>query len=266
MLPRLFIGSSAESLSAAQALKDYLKDLVDVRLWVKDVFAPSSYTLDELIQEATASDLAVLLFTPDDLVAIRSDLKDAVRDNVIFEYGLFAGRLGRERCFFVIPNSAKDLRIPSDLAGITALTYDSAVYRANQATSFRDVADKLRATIIECTTGDAGRRPLGGLWTQCWNVEGSTNFPPDNRSLAKVVHVANHVRAEWVSEGDTFVLEGIVDGRIITGTWRNRMQKAAYVGAFQLSVSTSGKRMTGKWLGHRENITNIEAGEWLWER
>lgn len=45
------------------------------------------------------------------------------RDNVMFELGLFMGRLGRSRTFIVC-NTSEQLRLPSDLAGVTIAKYD----------------------------------------------------------------------------------------------------------------------------------------------
>ena len=44
------------------------------------------------------------------------------RDNVIFELGLLMGALGRERVFILKPRNV-DIRIPSDLLGVTWLDY-----------------------------------------------------------------------------------------------------------------------------------------------
>jgi hypothetical protein len=49
-----------------------------------------------------------------------------VRDNVVFELGLFVGGIGRDRTFIVVPDNTPDLRLPSDLAGVTVGTYETS--------------------------------------------------------------------------------------------------------------------------------------------
>lgn len=48
--------------------------------------------------------------------------KGSPRDNIIFELGLFMGRLGRVRAILMEPREEK-VKLPSDLAGITTITY-----------------------------------------------------------------------------------------------------------------------------------------------
>ena len=54
---------------------------------------------------------------------MRDTVSQVVRDNVIFEFGLFIGKLGPEPVFFVIPRG-EELHLPSDLLGLTPLTFD----------------------------------------------------------------------------------------------------------------------------------------------
>ena len=68
-------------------------------------------------------DFAVLLLSPDDKVISRDTTSDAPRDNIVFELGLFMGALGHSRTFLVYPHGI-DIKIPTDLAGITPLTYE----------------------------------------------------------------------------------------------------------------------------------------------
>ena len=70
-------------------------------------------------------DFAIFVFTPDDPIEYKSQALITVRDNVIFEAGLFIGRIGTERVFFVKPRNANQLKLPSDLLGVIAGEYDS---------------------------------------------------------------------------------------------------------------------------------------------
>ena len=52
-------------------------------------------------------------------------MEPSVRDNVYFELGLFMGSIGPERCFIVMPRN-EAFHLPSDLAGITPVDYNSS--------------------------------------------------------------------------------------------------------------------------------------------
>jgi predicted nucleotide-binding protein len=121
--PRLFIGSSTEGLPIAREIQSALRnDPVDVIVWTDTVFGASRYLIEDLESQVKGADFAALVFGPDDSVTSRAATLDAPRDNVIFELGLFLGVLGRRRTFFVRPVGA-NLKIPSDLLGLTPLEY-----------------------------------------------------------------------------------------------------------------------------------------------
>lgn len=63
-----------------------------------------------------------MVLRAEDLVESRGQTQLAPRDNVMFELGLFMGTLGRERTFFVYSRDNPP-KLPSDLAGITAISY-----------------------------------------------------------------------------------------------------------------------------------------------
>jgi len=124
--PSLFIGSSSEGLGIAKELQVLLDDPCEVVLWSQGVFGLSQGTLESLVAALDQFDFAVLVLTPDDLVTSRDAAKQAPRDNVLFELGLFMGGLGRDRTFLVY-NRKASLKLPSDLAGVTAATFEPHV-------------------------------------------------------------------------------------------------------------------------------------------
>lgn len=144
--PRLFIGSSVESLSIARLIELHSKhDPIEVTLWTTGVFGPSSVTLDALTEQAVASDFALFVFGPDDKVTSREKESEAPRDNVIFELGLFIGELGIERTFFMKEHK-KDLKIPTDLLGITPISF---VSEADMSKALSPACTELRLQMIK---------------------------------------------------------------------------------------------------------------------
>lgn len=121
--PKLFIISSAESLHIADKVAALLDRDVFARVWKAGVFFAGGYPLDDLDAAVEESDFAVAVCEPDDFVESRGTRSPTIRDNVLFEAGLFMGRLSRSRTFLIHPR-IKDLKLPSDLSGLTLLSYE----------------------------------------------------------------------------------------------------------------------------------------------
>lgn len=122
-VPKLFVGSSKESLDVANAIRRGLpRDAVDVTVWTHGVFGPSEFPIESLERIAIHSDFAALVLGPDDRVVSRAQKTLAPRDNVVLELGLFIGAVGRRRVFLVRPRDL-DVKIPTDLLGIRPVEF-----------------------------------------------------------------------------------------------------------------------------------------------
>ena len=150
--PILFVGCSAESIPIAESIQVGLEcDPIDVTMWTEGVFAPSAFPIESLEQVLRTVDFAALVLSPDDAVTSRGAMTDAPRDNIIFELGLFMGVLGHSRTFLIYPRGI-EIKIPTDLAGITPLTY-SVEPEGAAPIPMAAVCNQLRACIL-----DAGPR------------------------------------------------------------------------------------------------------------
>lgn len=121
-LPCIFIGSSSESLDIAREVEVQFDNDALVTVWNNDMFRPSRGTLEELLEASSKFDFAVMILTPDDLLESRGTSFASPRDNVLFELGLFMGKLGRERTFIMHERNV-NLKLPSDLDGIGRVLY-----------------------------------------------------------------------------------------------------------------------------------------------
>lgn len=119
---RMFIGSSSEGLLVARNLHAELErhGVCEVERWDQNVFEPSGYPLDSLLRVADRVDFAVLVASPDDVTTSRGAEEPSVRDNIVLEFGLFIGALGRERTYLL---ATGDARLPTDTLGLTRLPY-----------------------------------------------------------------------------------------------------------------------------------------------
>jgi len=121
--PRIFIGSSSDSINIANACNVALDRSAEVSIWPNVFDKAGSDTLSSLITKANNVDFALFVFSPDDVTTVRGSSQSSVRDNVLFELGLFIGSIGKERCFILKPRNV-ELYIASDLAGINTLDFD----------------------------------------------------------------------------------------------------------------------------------------------
>jgi hypoxanthine phosphoribosyltransferase len=153
--PRIFVGSSEESLLIAYAIQENLERVAEVVVWDQDIFNVSSYNLEALSDELQRSDFSVFVFTPEDDAKIHGEKHRTVRDNVLFELGLFMGHLGRDRSFIVQPRGVKKLHLPTDLAGINVATYDSSRTDGNLKAALASACSRIRKKINPKPIGPA---------------------------------------------------------------------------------------------------------------
>jgi CRP/FNR family cyclic AMP-dependent transcriptional regulator len=120
---RVFIISSSEAIEIARTIQNaFEEDPFTVNIWTDGVFQASWYPIESLERQLDQSDFAIAIAQPDDLTHSRGEAARSPRDNVIFEIGLFIGRLGRHRSLLVEPRG-EEVKLPSDLSGITTIPY-----------------------------------------------------------------------------------------------------------------------------------------------
>lgn len=123
--PVIFIGCSVEGLTVANEIQLGLShDYVVPTVWTNNIFKPGSGTMETLEVRIDHADFGILVCTPDDRIINdrRGVDTEAPRDNVILELGMCLGAMGRKRAFFVRPRGV-DLKVPTDLLGITPIDY-----------------------------------------------------------------------------------------------------------------------------------------------
>jgi tetratricopeptide (TPR) repeat protein len=193
---KVFIASSVEGLNIAYAIQELLEHSTDCTVWDQGVFEASSYTMDALEIASNESDYGIFVFSPDDIIKQRGETYTTIRDNVIFEFGLFIHSLGRERCFIVEPHEIKDFHFPTDLTGLKHLTYRTDRNDDNLLAALGPCVNEIRRSIEKY-----------GLHT-----ERSTNSPSVQPKEKGGPHIINlpHTRNPYFT-GRTEILDVMYD-------------------------------------------------------
>lgn len=162
--PRLFVGSSTESLSVAYEIQKLLEDAAEITVWTQGIFTPSSYTWLDIEKTLPTFDFAVYVFNADDFMIVRDREYHATRDNVILELGFSIGILGRSRTYIVTPRNLPEQRVPTDLFGLALLPYSPDRSDANLNAALGPAAHRIRQEIGRLGARRQDASPLtGGL-------------------------------------------------------------------------------------------------------
>ena len=132
--PTIFIGSSSEALGIARQVSHGLEAVADVALW-DTAFDAGTWLLGGILNRARDSDFGLFVIHKDDTQRIKRTSYQVVRDNVLFEVGVFMGTLGPERTILLWPSASgsSKLRLPTDLAGLLRESYGSPRTRKGKA-------------------------------------------------------------------------------------------------------------------------------------
>jgi Predicted nucleotide-binding protein containing TIR-like domain len=191
--PKVFIGSSSLAIEVAREIQIKLKKEADSTVWDQEDWLGKS-TLEHLMHILKDYDFAILVFQPNDVVEIKGEKMVATRDNVIFELGLFMGRLGREKVFIVLPSNPEDehlkTRIPSDLLGI-----NFAMYSADSEADLEATCSIIRKRMLQIWSKEQSKvsdssevSPLiyeAGMLYRILNAASSPQYKPIDSDLLK---------------------------------------------------------------------------------
>jgi hypothetical protein len=286
----VFVGVCRESIHIGNAVQANLESDAEVKVWTQGVAVPGQTIQESLLEELHRSDFGIFVLTPDDVARIRNHTYEVVRDNVIWELGLFTGLLGRERVFMVVPRETPNLRIPNDLLGVTPAEYSHpegtssfSDLRAGLGPACSTLAEKIQQlgpfgrisfarhlSVREVLPEAPG---LAGIWFSRFEFETAASGA-DLRGVQYGIEVLRKAGPRAVvgynlfpcsSQGDPYTHNVCAEifGRQVIGIWNNR--NSTNVGALHLSLNNKGTEMTGMHLGNATD-NSVHHGKWEWLR
>jgi hypothetical protein len=158
--PRIFIGSSTEGKKFADQMSVHLSENeLEPMPWF-EFFKTGRPPLQELEKISLEIDGAILIGSADDRALIRNSKFTQMRDNVLFEYGLLSGHLGRSKCALLLPD-LDDFRLPSDLLGLGCFAlYGSERFGQSAASVIAGLKLVVRKEFLPESTVTKARRLL----------------------------------------------------------------------------------------------------------
>ncbi len=181
----VFLGSSGEATWLAKEIEGALRSSRSIVLdaWYHfGSWDAGRATLEVLERRLEEADFAILILSEDDLTQSRgSSPTPSPRDNVLLELGLFMGRLGRDRAFFLYPKTG-GIKFPSDLYGITGFPYEIED-RSHSQREISPICTDIEKRIQAITDRDRakGKEPRPKLFL-------STAFPHDDGEIEDQIH------------------------------------------------------------------------------
>ena len=143
---RVFVASSSIALPYATAVQRHLEDKHDVRVW-KDWDDYECRTIPEWVTALPEKfDFGIFIFSNDDTSQIGGKTYAVTRDNVLYELGLFTGKLGVDRYFVVRPN-VENFRLATDLQGITEERFNLPGSPQEVTSALRTACDRISKII-----------------------------------------------------------------------------------------------------------------------
>jgi len=185
--PRVFVGSSSEGKPVAERLHALLTEFARPRLW-PNAFGLGQSFLDEILRQANECEFGVFLMTADDIGLKRGETHAVMRDNVLFELGVFLGALGKDRSFYVYCDDDPP-EFPSDLFGVSGATF--------RAAPISETSDSLRPVVVKVHDSIQRLMPISPLrrreadvrWIMNSAISGIARLIPNARSEDIGAHV-----------------------------------------------------------------------------
>ncbi|HJQ31808.1 MAG TPA: nucleotide-binding protein [Pyrinomonadaceae bacterium] len=260
----VFIGSSKEGLDVARAIGDGIECCADPIIWDEGVFEFGRSYLEELVAEIEKHDFAILVLTADDVTESRGDSKQSPRDNVLFELGLFMGKLGRERTFIVCDENTAQMKLPSDLSGISLITYEGARMADAAASAVRGACMRINRVIKKPPL-----RELSGIWKSryllCHGEGKGGGLVHEDVEIAPARGMLR-IESKVNDKNDKYVAYGrLVSCRHIVGDWKSTRLAATAGGAFFLTVHPYGNLMYGYFVSPGDD-NKVTHGGWVMAR
>lgn len=177
---RILVASSSEHLVIAMRVVALLNSpdatghgtntILEAHPWTDTTFTFGRTYIESLELELDRADFAVVILSASDVGWVRGQRVNLPRDNVIFEYGLFAGRLGRDRCLFFIDASSQT-RVASDLSGVKEVDFVTGSDTDDGGP--RDLAARCREVAVQIVRLGGRYKPSAdtrALQTDRWRV------------------------------------------------------------------------------------------------
>ncbi|HEY5535875.1 MAG TPA: STING domain-containing protein [Ignavibacteria bacterium] len=160
MKSKLFIGSSSEELKLAENAKSLLEKDFEVTIWNEKVWDTSVFKINQnfladLLKASLQYDFGILLGTVDDRVIFKGKEVLQPRDNILFELGLFTGRLGTSKCAFIID---KEIKVLTDFTGLTLAYFDKS-----DPTGFENAVNQIKDLFLASTDDEVNFFPSATL-------------------------------------------------------------------------------------------------------